>query len=212
MVLPDIFKRPLRIIKIPARANPEIFYKVNLHVVDIFLVPNGGKNPVSRAQNPYALHQFLSKVVVNSVNLLLIKDLCQGIVKFARAFLVRAKWLFKNNAAPAFLGFCKAVFLDVICNSLEMGWQCGKVKKPVAFCVVLLFSLRNKFSKFYKMPVRLVKIEGKIVNALRELAPCLLIDFWDVFFHFFNKRFARVFLSARAHNEKVIPKALHFEK
>ena len=101
VVLHHVAQHPGAIIISGAMFHADAFGHCNLHLGDIVAVPQGFKNSIGKPKSQYILHRFFAQIVVNAVDLLLIKDGVYLAVQLAGAGQVMPEWLFDNDAPPA---------------------------------------------------------------------------------------------------------------
>jgi hypothetical protein len=93
MVLHDI-SNDTKLVKISTTPlSPEWLFERDLDVVDMVAVPGSTKEFVTKSQNQNVLDHLLSKVMVNTENLLLIPVWLQSLLQFAGAGKILSEWL-----------------------------------------------------------------------------------------------------------------------
>ena len=82
MVLYHIAHGTCLVVELPATRHAYGFGHCDLHIVDVLVVPKRLKKGIGKAQRQQVLHCFLAQVMINTIDLLLIKDVCQLVVDF----------------------------------------------------------------------------------------------------------------------------------
>ncbi len=74
------------------------FGHCDLHVVDVFLVPERFENLVGKPQGKDVLDGLLAEVVVDAEDMLFVEDIGQHVVQFLRGGQAAAEGLFHDDA------------------------------------------------------------------------------------------------------------------
>jgi hypothetical protein len=93
MVLHDI-SNDAKLVKVPTTSlGSKRFLEGDLDVVDVISVPGGPKELITKPQNQNVLDHLLSKVMINTENLLLAPVGLQSLLQLSRASKILTEWL-----------------------------------------------------------------------------------------------------------------------
>ena len=98
MILHHVTQGPSPLVVASARADAFVLCHGNLHMIDVFLIPQRFEDGIGKAHNQNILDRFFAEVMIDAKNLALIDDLHQFVVNGAGAGQIPAQRLFHNEA------------------------------------------------------------------------------------------------------------------
>ena len=102
----------------------------DLHVVDVVAVPDGLDHGIGEAEHQQVLHGLLTEVVVDAVDLLLVKVLVQAHVQLAGTLEVFAKRLLDHDPVAA-VRAADADTVELFDHTEEIGRLDGEIKDDI---------------------------------------------------------------------------------
>src|SRR3954465_15202371 len=97
MVLYHVAKGSRAVVVITSIFNSELLCHRYLYMLYIISAPHRFEERVRKAKSKDILHCFLTKIMINTIYLLLFKNATQQPVQLPRRLKVVSKWLFNNN-------------------------------------------------------------------------------------------------------------------
>ena len=213
MALNHVANSARLVIERGALANANGFRGGNLHMIDVAMIPHRLKQRIGETKHQQILHNFFSKVVINSVNRVLFKHASKRAVQTARAFVVKTKRLLNNNALPGFVVGRNAA------PTAPLGHHCGRVNLRHDGLVQLrrhaheeqnilrALALRIKFRHARRKPwIRLAGggVARHVKNSLGKFRPHVLAETLHLFlqprFQFIAPLGVRLYSAAHAKN------------
>src|SRR5213593_166519 len=101
MVLDNIAQRTGALIILAAPFHANRLAHGNLDVVNKVAVPDWLQDSIRKAKKKNILDRFLAEIVIDSIDLVLVKDLVQLVIQFARGSQIAAEWFFDNDPRPS---------------------------------------------------------------------------------------------------------------
>src|SRR5258706_14124517 len=131
-------------------------------MVDKFLVPQGLKDTIGKAKCEEVLHRFFAHVVVNTIDLILVKDTGKFAIEFLRRYQVAPERLFNDDACPSLFTFmidlgtsqpsCAQLMNEF---RVESRW-CGQVVDTISLCASLIVQPLEHVGQFLE-PFTVIK-------------------------------------------------------
>ena len=101
MVLDDVAEESFFFKKMAAGANADVFGHGDLHMIDVFVIPERFEDGVGKPKNEEILNGLFAEIMIDPVDLALIEiffDL--GLQRSGRGGIV-TKWFFNDDARPS---------------------------------------------------------------------------------------------------------------
>ena len=124
---------PGRFVITGARSDAERFRRCDLHMIDVVRVPERLENRVGESQDEDVLRGFFAEEMVDAIGLLLVKELRNDAIEFARRGEIGAERFFDYDARPAsFAGLVQAGGFQILEDRFELVRPGRQIKKTIA--------------------------------------------------------------------------------
>src|ERR1700722_9146147 len=100
MIRDHVAKSAGSFIEAAAMFHANGFRSSNLHVIDVVAIPQWLDDVIREAKDHQILNGLFSKIMIDTINLVLGEDLLQVLVKLSCGFEVVAEGLFNDHARP----------------------------------------------------------------------------------------------------------------
>src|SRR5258708_36181394 len=101
MVLENIAQCAGLVVVVATRAHAYGFGYGDLNMIDVLMVPHRLKDGIGKTEHGDILHRFLTKIMIDAINLLFVIHGAQTFVKRARRIEISAKGLLHDNPRVA---------------------------------------------------------------------------------------------------------------
>lgn len=159
-----------------ATLKTNIFGDRDLDVINIASIPDRLKDPVCQAEDEDILHGLFAEVVVNTVDLVLFKDLADLPVEFLGGGEIVSEGLFDDNPRPSPSAVSVQTGGTKVLNDFRiLARWCGQVENAIAGRATFLIDAIEQAGKLF-VPGRIVKIGLEIVDSGSETLPYLWVN------------------------------------
>ncbi len=173
MVLSHVPQRS-RVIVIPAALfHPDGFTERNLHVCDMFVVPERLKKRIRKTDDFDILNHFLPEVMVDAINFLFLKYLTDLLIQLFGRLQIVSERFFDHEASPS-RTVQHAAFLQVGRNASEQLRCQGQIKQAVPRNMVA-FLQSDRLVVQLAEAVHIVDVQGLVLKMLRKGAELVVI-------------------------------------
>ena len=137
--------------------NADFLGRGNMHAVDVAAIPDGLKDAVGETKDQNILDGFFAQVMIDAINLVLVEDLLELLVKLAGRLEITAERFFDHEPSPAILFLASQPGCS---NSLHHGGKVIGRRSQVEKVVPLGISFRvDFFQQFFQPHESLIVIE-----------------------------------------------------
>src|ERR1700693_2676911 len=159
-----------------AMSHAHSFRDSDLNVIDEMTAPDGLEDAVTEPEDHDVLNRLFAEIVIDAVNLRLVKNLLDVLVELARGVQVVSEGLLDDHAGPAAVLFAGQVRLAQLADNLgKKTWRDGEIKEAVALGPALLVHLFDL--TFQALVGRgVLKIPLDVVDPLEKPLPGFRID------------------------------------
>jgi len=137
-------KGPGCVVETATVTHAELLGHRNLHVVDVIAVPDRLEQAVGEAQHQDVLDRFLSKIMIDAVDLMLVKNLEELAIELLCGSEIGAEWLLDDHTAPAAVALAgEPGFPEPPGDRLEGRRRRGQVEQAITGAIAFLFDARK---------------------------------------------------------------------
>src|SRR5580704_16127114 len=140
MIGHHVAQSPGGVVETATVTHAELLGHRNLHVVDVIAVPDRLEQAIGEAQHQDVLDRFLSKVMIDAIDLMLVKNFEQLAIELLCGSEISAEWLLEDHAAPAAVALAgEPGFPEPPGDRLEGCRRRGQVEQAIAGAVAFLY-------------------------------------------------------------------------
>src|SRR6266496_2210231 len=175
MVLNHVTYGPAFFVITTAAFDADCFGVRDLNVIYILTVPERLPNAVGKTKHKQVLHGLLAEVMVDTIDLILLKDRGQFFVEDAGALEIMTERLFDNDPGPTVFRFCErggAELLDDWNKELRRSCQ---IEDAIVLSLTLGFD-RSQFGLQSCIGICVAKIARDVGNSRGETLPRWFVD------------------------------------
>src|SRR5271169_939103 len=127
MVLHHVAQHARTVVVAAARSDIDLFTDIKLDIVDEIFVPQRLEHAVRKTKGKQVLHGFLTEVMINAVDLVLIPVGENRLVQMPCRFQVGTKWLLYDDTFPT-RPFLEACLMEIVAKHAEEAGRGRKIK------------------------------------------------------------------------------------
>src|SRR5208282_875704 len=144
-------------------------------MVDVAAVPDRLEDAVGETENQDVLNRFLAEIMVDAINLALLKDFSKILIEGASAFKVPAKRLLDYQPPPGTIDlFHQPCFPALLDNSREKIRRCGEVEEHIAASPAFLVQLGQQNLKL-GVSLGIFNVSLNVVEPAQQVFPHRLV-------------------------------------
>ena len=170
MILNNVAERARLLVEGAAPFDADRFRRSDLDVIDIVAIPDRLKYPVSETEHEDVLDGFLTQIVIDAEDLILVKHLVDFIVERASGLEIVPKGLLDNGPHKVSVAFRRDVHLmlteegDDVRKVLRRN---GEIEEAIALGPKLLVHLGETFLQAVVACI-IVEVHGEVLHAFHE--------------------------------------------
>ena len=125
--------------------DSDFFRRGDLHAVDVTAIPDWLENAVAEAKDHDVLHGLFAEVVIDTVDLIFVKNLLEVLIQLFRRLEIRAKGFFNYGTTPVFVFLARESKRAEFLNHLsEIFGSRSEIKKDIAFSLPFFIELYQR--------------------------------------------------------------------